>query len=429
MDKMWTVMRREYLSRLKTKGFIIGTILTPLFLIAMMVVPGLLIFLKSDKPKQIAVVDQTGVIFDSLLVNLDEKNEAGQRLYNFAKREARPEGIEAVKKTLSAQVDEGNLDGYIVVPASVYEEGKAEYYGKSVTNFSENRRIRNAISRAVAEERIQQSGLNSERVHQLVRRVKLRTFRIAEGGREEEDEGRTELLVWVLVMFIYFAMIVYGQMVMRSVIEEKNSRVIESVVSAVKPFHLMAGKIFGVGALGLTQYSLWALAMGLLSLYGVKLAGVFTSKAANASAFTMPAIAPETLVFFVVFFVLGYFLFAAMYAGLGAVVNSEEEAQQLVFPMVILVVLPMLCTTFIVNNPNSQLSLILSLIPFFAPITMFARIVVQTPPFWQIAVCLALTIATILGMIWIVGRIYRVGVLMYGKRPSVPEIIKWIKYA
>ncbi|MDZ7343381.1 MAG: ABC transporter permease, partial [candidate division KSB1 bacterium] len=332
-------------------------------------------------------------------------------------------------KTLSEQVDKNHLDGYLIIPASIFEDGNAEYYGKSVTNFNENRRIRSAISRAVTERRIQQSGLNSEQVRQLVRRVELRTFRITEGGKEEEEAGQTELLVWILVMFIYMAMLIYGQIVMRSVIEEKNSRVIESVISSVKPFHLMAGKILGIGALGLTQYALWALVMGLLSLYGVKAATLFTSKAANASAFPMPAIPLETLIFFVVFFVLGYFIFAVMYAGLGAMVNSEEEAQQLVFPMVILVIVPMLCTTFIINNPSSQLSVILSLIPFFSPITMFARIVVQMPPLWQIGVCLALTIATIFGMIWIVGRIYRVGVLMYGKRPSLPEVIKWIKYA
>jgi ABC-2 type transport system permease protein len=224
------------------------------------------------------------------------------------------------------------------------------------------------------------------------------------------------------------AMLVYGQMVMRSVIEEKSSRVIEAVISSVKPFHLMAGKIFGIGGLGLVQYSLWALVVGLLSRYGVKMMGLSSSKLANAS-FAMPSLAPETLVFFIVFFVLGYLLFATMYAALGAMVNSDQEAQQLVFPLVMLVIIPFLCTFYIIGNPNSQLSVILSLIPFFAPITMFARIAAQTPPAWQIALCLVLLVATTVGMIWIVGRIYRVGVLMYGKRPNLPEVIKWIKYA
>jgi ABC-2 type transport system permease protein len=429
MDKMWTVLRREYLSRVKTKGFVIGTILLPVFMLAMIILPGLLMFLKSDKPKQIAVVDQTGEIFDSLLVALNEKNEAGQRLYNLTKREVRPEDLEAVKKLLSESVDKNEIAGYLVIPAAIYEDGGADYYGKSVTNFRENGRIRNVISRTVTEKRIQRSGLNSEQIHQLVRRVDLRTFRIAEGGKEEEDQGHTQLLVWVLVAFIYMAMLVYGQIVMRSVIEEKTSRVIESVISSIKPFHLMAGKIFGVGALGLTQYSLWALVMGLLSLYGIKVVNVFAPKAAMASDFTMPAVSPEILVFFVVFFVLGYFLFAALYAAIGAMVNSDQEAQQFVFPVVMLVIVPFLFTSFIIDNPNSQMAMILSLVPFFAPITMFARIIVQMPPVWQIAVCLGLLIATIPGMIWVVGRIFRVGVLMYGKRPNLPEIIKWIKYA
>ncbi len=429
MDKMWTVMRREFFSRVKTKGFIIGTILTPLFLVAMMVVPGLLMFLKSDKPKTIAVIDQTGEILDSLRVNLDEKNQAGQPLYNFVTREAPPPGLDAAKKSLSESVDKGELDGYIIIPAAIYEEGQAQYYGKSVTNFRENNRIRSVISRAVTEKRIQRSGLESEKIHQMVRRVPLRTYRVAEGGKQEIDEGRTEIVVWILVVFIYMAMLVYGQFVMRSVIEEKTSRVIESVVSSVKPFHLMAGKILGVGALGLTQYSLWALVMGLLSLYGVKLAGVFTPKAASTPDFTMPALPLETLIFFIVFFVLGYLLFATLYAAVGAMVNSEQEAQQFVFPVIMLVIVPFLFTTYIIGNPDSRMAVILSLIPFFAPITMFGRIVVQTPPVWQIALCLLLMAVTIIGMIWIVGRIFRVGVLMYGKRPTLPEIIKWIKYA
>jgi ABC-2 type transport system permease protein len=429
MNKMLTVTRREYLSRVKTKGFIFGTILTPLFLVAMMVLPQALLFLKSDKSKQIAVIDQTGVILDSLIVALDEKNETGERLYNFIKREAPPEEVEALKAALSAQIDKGELDGYIFIPASIYEGGKADYYAKSVTNFRENGRIAGAVSRAVKENRIRQSGLNSEEVRQLTRRVNMRTIRLVEGGKEEEDRGRTRMLVWILVAFIYFAVLYYGQMVMRSVIEEKSSRVIESVISSIKPFQLMAGKIFGVGAVGLTQYSIWALVFGLLSFNGGKLAGLFSSRFSNAGQFSMPTVAPETLVFFLVFFVSGYFLFAALYAGLGAMVNSDEEAQQLVFPLVMLVIIPFLCTFFIIGSPNNRLSIILSLIPFFAPITMFARIAVQMPPLWQVTLCLVLLAATILGVIWVVGRIYRVGVLMYGKRPSLPELIKWIKYA
>jgi len=429
MDKMLTVARREFLSRLKTKGFIVATILAPVFLIGMTVLPQFFLFLKSDQPKQLAVIDQTGVIFDSLAVSLDDRNAAGQRVYNLTRHEASAETLPVLEKTLTAQINNGELDGYIIIPAGILAAGRAEYRAKSVTNFFENERIENALSRAVRAWRIQQSGLNAEQVRQLVRRAGLRPIRISASGREEEDQGRTEGLVRIMVMFIYAAMLVYGQIVMRSVIEEKSSRVIESVIASIKPFQLMAGKILGVGALGLTQYSLWAIVMGLLSLYGVRVTSLFNRGVTSASGFSMPSVAPEILGFFILFFVLGYFLFSAIFAGLGAMVNSDQEAQQLVFPVIMLVVIPFLCTFYIIENPNTQLAVILSLIPFFAPMTMFARIVVQTPPAWEIALCFALMAATIVGIIWLVGRIFRVGVLMYGKRPTLPEVIKWIKYA
>ncbi len=427
MNKMWTALRREYLSRVKTKGFIIGTILFPVFLAVMFVVPTLMMLIKSDKPKQIAVIDQTGEILDSLRVSLSDKNEAGDLLYNLIPHDA--EDLEAAKNTLSVSVEAGGLDGYIIIPATIYEEGVAEYYGKSVTNFQENRSFQNAITRAVTEKRIQRSGLESEKVRQMVRGVDLQTFRVGPGGKEEKDEGMTFGIAYFLGFFIYMAMFIYGALVQRSVIEEKTSRVIESVISSIKPFQLMAAKILGVGAVGLTQFMIWAIAIGLLSLYGVQAASIFAPKAGAAQGFHMPTVSLGVLTFFVLFFVLGYFLYATIYAGVGAMVNSEQEAQQLMLPISMFIIAPILLIMYVIGNPSSQASVILSLVPFFAPILMLARIVVETPPVWQIALCLVLMVGTIVGLIWVVGRIYRVGVLMYGKRPTLPEILKWIRYA
>ncbi len=424
MRKMLTIVRREYLSRLKTKGFVIGTVLTPVLLLSFRLVPEWLMAREPDQPKRIAVIDQTHEILEALRANVNDKNENGDLLYTFFNYEAPPEELEKAKNALSEQVAQGALDGYIIIPSSVYEDGKVEYFSKSVTNFRDNGRIRSGLSHVVTESRIQKSGMHSEQVRQLVQRVPLRTVRTS-GGKEQEESGQTEKLVWLMVMLIYMAMIIYGQIVMRSVIEEKSSRVIESVISSIKPFHLMAGKILGIGALGLTQYAIWALVLGLLPHMG----GLFAGKNAMGMLATLPALPLQSLAFFIVFFVLGYFLFATMYAAVGAMVNSEQEAQQLVFPVVMLVIIPLLFTLYIISNPNSRMAVVLSLIPFFAPLTMFARVVVLTPPAWQIALSIVLLIATILAMIWLVGRIYRVGVLMYGKRPTLPELLKWIKYA
>jgi ABC-2 type transport system permease protein len=429
MEKMWTVLRREYLSRIKTKGFVIGTILLPLFMVAMFAVPIFLVFLKSDESKQIVVIDQTGEVFDSLSVALSDTNKTGERLYHFIKREAQPEALETAKKSLAASVDKGELDGYIIIPAAVFEGSAAEYYGRNVSNERENEEIEDAISNTVTAKRIQRSGLDAEQVHKMVRPISLNTFRVKAGGQEEKDPGFSFVIAYFLGFFIYMAMFIYGAIVMRSVIEEKTSRVIESVISSIRPFHLMAGKIFGVGALGLTQFLIWTLAMGLLSLYGLQLAAAFVADPTKLQDLGLPTISLGTLGFFVLFFVLGYFLYSTLYAGVGAMVNSDQEAQQMMIPISLLIVPPILLMPYIITNPSSQTSVILSVVPFFAPIIMLARIAVETPPFWQIAASLVLMVLTILSMIWVVGRIYRVGVLMYGKRPTLPEIIKWIKYA
>jgi len=429
MDKMWTVWRREYLSRVKTKGFIIGTIFLPLLMVGLFVMPVLLIFLKSDESKRIAVIDQTGVVYDSLYAALDERNEAGQRRYDFSPREAPPESLDAVKKSLALEVDRGALDGYIIIPAAVFEQGEAEYYGKTVSNEFENEALRNIISDTVVEQRIQRSGLNTEKIRQMTGQIQLNTYRVREGGQEEKDPGVTFMIAYILGFFIYMSMFIYGTLVMRSVIEEKTSRVIESVISSVKPFHLMFGKIFGVGAVGLTQFLIWAAAIGLLSLYGLQLASIFVSNPAALQEVAMPTVSLMMLGGFVLYFVLGYFLFSTLYAGIGAMVNTEQEAQQFLLPIGLLIVVPLMSMTYIITNPNSQAAVVMSLVPFFAPIVMLARIAVETPPLWQIALSMALLVLTTLGLTWIVGRIYRVGVLMYGKRPTLAEIIKWIRYA
>jgi ABC-2 type transport system permease protein len=248
-------------------------------------------------------------------------------------------------------------------------------------------------------------------------------------GGPGKRPGFSFVISYFLGFFIYISMFIYGAIVMRSVIEEKTSRVIESVISSVKPFHLMAGKIFGVGAVGLTQILIWALAMGLLSLYGLQIAAFFMSDPSQAQSAGIPTVSLVTLGFFVLFFVLGYFLYSTLYAGIGALVNSEQEAQQFLMPIGLVIAVPIIMMMYVITNPSSQTSVIMSLVPFFTPIIMLARIAVETPPVWQIIASIILMVLAILGMIWIVGRIYRVGVLMYGKRPTLPEIIKWIKYA
>lgn len=223
-----------------------------------------------------------------------------------------------------------------------------------------------------------------------------------------------------LMMMIYMTVIIYGVAVMRSVIEEKTSRVVEVLLSSVSSMELMAGKILGVGAVGLTQVLIWA-------SFGAVIGSPMIMAAKSMMKDVHLPVA--VIIAFPVFFVLGYLLYSTMYAAVGAMVNSDEEAQQMQWPVLAPLVSCAVFASMVIRTPNSPFAQALSIFPLTSPIIMFVRITVATPPTWQIALSVGLLIATIYGMVALCSRIYRVGILMYGKRPTLPEILKWIKYA
>jgi ABC-2 type transport system permease protein len=251
--------------------------------------------------------------------------------------------------------------------------------------------------------------------------VELKTKKITAGG-ESREGGRADFIVaFILLIFIYMSVLIYGLFVMRGVIEEKQSRIVEVIVSSVKPQQMMLGKVVGIGLVGLTQIGVWVLSAVLLTTVGVS---VFASR-----GLTMPNVPPILLVYFVVYFVLGYFLFATLYALVGSTVSSEEEAQQAQMPVTLLLVVPMVIFNMILANPTSTASTVVSMIPFFAPTLMMMRIAVINPPLWQVLLSMAILVATILGCVWIAARIYRIGILMYGKRPNLAELGRWLRYS
>jgi ABC-2 type transport system permease protein len=225
--------------------------------------------------------------------------------------------------------------------------------------------------------------------------------------------------VFVLILLLYFTLVVYGVAVMRSIVEEKSSRVMEVLLSAVSPKQMMAGKLLGVGAVGLTQILIW-MAFGALFLAPGMLAFE------GAARIDLPLILIPA---FAVFFILGYLLYSALFAALGAIVNSDQEANQLQLIVTLPLIVPMVLLNYILRQPNAPFSVWMSMVPLFSPVLMYVRIVVQTPPLWQIALSLAILLVTIYGVLVLCSRIYRVGILMYGKKPSVSELLKWVRYA
>ena len=423
MRKILSVIKREYIQIVRTKGFIIGTILGPVLMAAFIVVPILIQFVSVDKQENIGVVDLSGEVFMEMDKKLDQKLKDGSRRYILQKFEIE-EDVEMLLEKLNKKVLDKELTAYIYVPENISEGGIAEYVSEHVSDFDKQGNIGQALSSIIIEKRLRGEGLDPEKIGQYMRPVKLDTKKVTTRG-VERDVGGTFMISFVLVLILYMTVIFYGQIILRGVIEEKTSRVVEIVLSSLRPFQLMAGKILGIAAVGFTQYAIWALFGIAATRYSGNVVSRFFPEAAGLQIPTIPA---YIFVYFIIFFILGYFLYGTMYAGIGSMVNNEKEAQQLVMPVTMFLVIPIMLMTFVIRSPDSSLSVVLSLIPFFAPILMLLRISVLLPPFSQIAASIVLLILTTVLMIWISAKIYRVGILMYGKRPNLSEIIKWMRY-
>ncbi len=423
MQTILLVIKREYIQIVRTKGFIIGTILGPVLMAAFIVVPILVQFISVDKQETIGVVDLSRVVFLELDKKLDQKLKDGSRRYLL--QEFLPhENVDELLEELNGKIRAKELTAYIYIPENIAEGGVAEYVAEHVSDFDKQGNINQALSSIIIERRLRGEGLNPEKIGQYMRPVRLDTKKVTTRG-VERDTGGTFMISFVLVLILYMTVIFYGQIILRGVIEEKSSRVVEIVLSSLRPFQLMAGKILGIAAVGFTQYAIWALFGIAATRYSGNLISRFFPAAAN---FPMPTIPSYIFVYFIIFFILGYFLYGTMYAGIGSMVNNEKEAQQLVMPVTMFLIVPIMLMTFVIRSPDSSVSVVLSLIPFFAPILMLLRISVLLPPFPQIAASIVFLILTTVLMIWISAKIYRVGILMYGKRPSFAEIIKWMRY-
>jgi ABC-2 type transport system permease protein len=418
IGKTATVVRREYLERVKRKSFLIGTLLGPVLIAGMILVPGLLMSASTRSQWRISVVDQGGEIFPQLKTALDDTLKSGQPAYILQEIPSTPEQLEANRIKLNAQVAQGLISGYLIIGSDILSVGEAEFCAKNVGDYSTIGEIRAALSRIVVEMRLNQEGLDPERINSLTRGVRMRTMKVGQGGERESGFDQVFVETMVFVMILYMTILLYGVTVMRGVIEEKSSRIVELLLSSVRSTQLMAGKILGVGCVGLTQYLIW-IAFGLgLSAFGAVYLGLGQ---------IIRAISASTFLFFLLFYLLGYFLYATLYAGVGAICTSEQDAQQIQFPIILMLILPLMLAGSIIRNPEGSLATVLSLIPFFSPMLMFLRINLVTPPLGQILASIFLLLLSIFLMIWLVAKIFRVGLLMYGKKPTLREILRWMR--
>ena len=423
MRKVWLIIKREYVTRVRTKAFLWGTIALPLLTIGVFAFQIIMSTRQLDHTLKLAILDDGGGLAASITRRLTGKLPSGEPTFQVVKTVSRPASEERSREELLDQIRKGDLDGYLVVPKDASSGTAVEFHTKNPGNITMKGSINRAVSDAVVAERLGKWGVRASDVAQMTQPVDVKLFKITPQG-ESVEEGQTFLTAIIAGMLLYTTLVVYGVATMRSVMEEKTTRIVEILVASVKPFYLLSGKVLGVAAVALTQYLIWAAAGGLLTGYGMAMA-----RSARPGA-SIPRIQVPwpLLAYMVIFFLAGYLLYASLYAAVGAMVSTEQEAQQVQAPLTMVIVLSFLLFNVILRDPNSRTAVVLSLIPFLSPILMILRIAMQTPPFWQIALSLALSLSTTVGVVYVSAKVYRVGVLMYGKRPSVVELFRWLRY-
>jgi ABC-2 type transport system permease protein len=426
-QKLYLIFKREYVTRIRTKAFIISTILAPVAIIVLLAVPIILQLTETKQSQVIGIQDQVGTVLPRLIENNPDRYV--------------PVPI-VETDSLRRLVLRGNIDGYIIITeANVIDNQEVELLYTGSGGISLISDIRGDIRSALQNERLDRAEVGDVVKDILAMRSQLRTRKITETGEETQDTLALFMIGYVMCFIIYGAMFGYGAIIMRSVIEEKTNRIIEVITSSVKPFELLMGKVLGVGALGLTQFSIWSLSSAGLLAIAAPVAAMFMGSSGGSDMtvdagtqataelpFEIPSIGAELWITFILFFLLGYLIYSALFAAVGSAVDSESDSQQLMLPIMIPIILPMLFLGRVAQDPDSTFSIITSLIPFFSPMLMPVRVAMTSVPLWEYSLSIVLMSATFLGLIWLSSRIYRVGILMYGKKASFSEMVKWIRY-
>ncbi len=436
MSKFWIIFKREYAQVVKKKSFFIGIILTPAIMAAFILMPAMLARTKSSTTEKLAVIDQSGLHIGTQFKQAlaDYKIEKTNQPYYevtevFELSPDEGDRFTQINDSLRNQIVEKDLKYFLVVHPDAQQTDSNMYLVTNSDNIISLNRFENKLSNIIAAIRLETSNVNLgvDSVLELTRRIDL-TVKDARG--EAIPFEVKYFTAFTFVMIIYVMIFGYGQLIMRSVIEEKNSRIMEVLVSSVSPFQLMMGKVLGLGAATFTQVAVWVVLGGV----------VYSMKSAFAinPAIDRIVFNPAIIIFFVLYLVTGYILYSTIFALIGSIVNSEKEAQSFVMPIAMIIMLPVVMGLYIIQEPHSAVAVTLSLIPFLTPTMMMMRVIFLAPSLSEVSLFsgiigeatlgFIIVLLTVVGMIWLTAKVFRIGILMYGKRPTLPEIIRWVKY-
>ncbi len=414
MRKALAVARWEFIEKVKTKAFIISLILTPVFMIGAGVLPTLLITKPDTEPRIIGVIDETNEFGKLLSKKLEDSFKLPNGKPNYIIRHIGNRAIfnfEEAKKEADDLVVKEDIEGYLIIRSTIYSDSVFEYRAKNVGNIKVTERLNRTIRDLIVEKKLKAEGLDPEVIKKLTFPIELKSVKISKTGEEEESDFKSMFFsAYIFIMAMFILIISTGQLLVRSMVEEKSNRIIEVLMSSSSANDLMVGKILGLSALGFVQIGTWA-------LIGI----------AIALKFGTAIISLTSALVLLPFFILGYLFYAAIFVGVGAPLSTEQEAQQVTGYLIMILFIPLLLAMWIMQEPDSPIISILTFIPFLTPTMMAVRIPVQMPSLIEIlANIIVLSLSTVAAM-WAAAKIFRTTVLSYGKRPSIKELWHYLK--
>ncbi len=435
MSKVFAIIRREFTERVRTKAFILSTVGLPIFMALLLVLPALMMS-GTDRTLRIAVIDATGVgdggVGDRIVGALEQPTIKKGELPKFAVDRIQPglRPVEAVRDSLirlTGVEAPDRLDGVLVLPAGTLVDGATEYFGTNVGSMETMRDLQRLVSGVVVSSRLESAGVDADVVTRAMQQASMRTAKVTDGKLTGESGAASFLLAYVMGFLLYIAVILFGQQTMLSVIEEKNSRIMEILASSLRPFQMLMGKVLGVGAVGILQMTIWGGSIYLLGQNRAVIGRVLGVGADAMAEMPLPTIPTDLLVVFLLYFALGFLVYGALFAAVGAMVNSTQEAQQAATGVTMLIVVGFFGTFAVIKDPTSGLGAILSLIPFTAPFVMPVRWSMAPVGMPELFLSLGVMVLGLMAVVWLAAKIYRTGILMYGKKPSLGELWRWVR--
>jgi ABC-2 type transport system permease protein len=411
---VWAVIRREYLQRVRSKWFVAATIGGPVLMAAIFFFPVYMGMRSDGDESRVAVVDATGVLYERIAPDLEQ---GGWRV-------ERVEWTSDVLSDLERRAEEGEIAGFLVLDDVTLRTGEATFHTLRRPSPLRSMTMRSAVTYAALSYNLEESGVDAA---SMLRGGDLQVELLSDA--ESGADGPRFAIAYGGAFFLYMVILIYAVAVMRATLEEKTSRIVEVVISSMEPWHLMLGKILGVGAVSFTQMAVWLTTAVLIG--GAGIPALLAAQPQLGDLARLSEVLPGVglLALFVGFFVFGFFMYSGFYAAVGAMCSTDEEAQQAQFPLVMLLVVPILMVMPVIQSPMTPMATGLSLFPLFSPILMWTRVASASVPVWQVALSFVLMALAVLAIAWLAGRIYKVGILMTGKRPTLPELWRWVKEA